>query len=109
MASTTLPRAQNTLRGRWLAGGGALVVIMIIAAVLLNSMGTRATTTPSTSTTTVTRGTIIASVSGSGTVAAAQTLDLAFQSAGTVTQVLVKEGERVAAGQALATIDSRDL
>ncbi len=48
-------------------------------------------------------------VSAEGTVAAAQTDDLSFSSAGTVTAVNVKAGDTVKAGQVLATIDSAAL
>ena len=59
-------------------------------------------------TTTVASGKMVASVAGSGRVAAAQSLDLAFQASGSVTQVLVKEGDSVTAGQPLAQLDTRD-
>ena len=40
---------------------------------------------------------------------AEQSLNLAFQTSGTVTEVLVKEGDTVQAGQALARLDDRNL
>ena len=68
-----------------------------------------ATTATATATTkqlaTVTRGPMNDTVSAEGTVAAAQTDDLSFASAGTVTAVNVKAGDTVAAGEVLATID----
>jgi HlyD family secretion protein len=109
MATTTLPQQRTgTRRGRWIAGGILLIVLAIIAAVLLStrrssSAGTAAATTP------VTSGPIVASVAGTGSVAAAQALDLAFQTNGTVTQVLVKAGDLVQPGQVLARLDDRDL
>ena len=48
-------------------------------------------------------------VSADGTIAAAQTDDLSFASAGTVTAVNVKAGQTVKAGDVLATIDSAEL
>ncbi|MGZ4800765.1 MAG: efflux RND transporter periplasmic adaptor subunit, partial [Acidimicrobiia bacterium] len=57
----------------------------------------------------VTSGPISVTVSAEGTVAAAQTDDLSFSSAGTVTAVNVKAGDTVTAGQVLATIDSAAL
>ncbi|MEZ5320636.1 MAG: biotin/lipoyl-binding protein [Microthrixaceae bacterium] len=48
-------------------------------------------------------------VSAEGTVAAAQTEDLSFTSAGTVKTVDVAAGDKVTAGQVLATIDSSEL
>jgi multidrug efflux pump subunit AcrA (membrane-fusion protein) len=57
----------------------------------------------------VTTGPMSESVSAEGTVAAAETDDLSFSSAGTVTAVNVKAGDAVKAGQVLATIDSAAL
>lgn len=57
----------------------------------------------------VTTGTFSESVSAEGTVAAAETEDLAFSSSGTVTAVDVAAGDTVVAGQVLATIDSAEL
>lgn len=58
---------------------------------------------------TVTRGNMSDSVSADGTVAAAQTDNLDFSSAGTVTAVNVQTGDTVQAGEVLATIDSAQL
>ncbi len=57
----------------------------------------------------VTKGPIGNNVTAEGTVAAAQTADLSFGGAGTVTAVNVKAGDTVTAGQVLATIDSAQL
>ncbi|HET7689305.1 MAG TPA: efflux RND transporter periplasmic adaptor subunit [Nocardioidaceae bacterium] len=56
-------------------------------------------------TTTVTRGTFKESVSASGTVAPARQADLSFAVSGTVTKVLVDEGERIKRGEVIATVD----
>lgn len=58
---------------------------------------------------TVTSGPMSVTVSAEGTVAAAETDDLSFSSAGTVTAVNVKAGDMVNAGQVLATIHSAAL
>ena len=58
---------------------------------------------------TVSRGTMSETVSADGTVAAAQTDDLSFTASGTVTEVNVKAGDTVSAGQVLAKIDSAEL
>jgi macrolide-specific efflux system membrane fusion protein len=56
-----------------------------------------------------TTGPMALTVSAEGTVAAAETDDLSFTSAGTVTAVNVSAGDVVHAGQVLATIDSAEL
>ncbi len=109
MATTTLPQQRTTpKRGRWIAGGIVLIVLAIIAAVFLTSRRSSATATTA-ATTPVTSGPIVASVAGTGSIAAAQTLDLAFQTNGIVTELLVKEGDLVETGELLARLDDRDL
>ena len=58
---------------------------------------------------TASTGTVAQTVSAQGTVAAAQTDDLTFGSAGTVTAVNVTAGQQVKAGDVLAEIDSAAL
>ncbi|GAA1566474.1 HlyD family efflux transporter periplasmic adaptor subunit [Kribbella hippodromi] len=53
----------------------------------------------------VARGEVIASVSSSGTLQSSQTASPQFETSGTVTQVLVKVGQVVAKGAAIAKID----
>jgi len=94
--------------GRWTAAGIVLIVAAILAALAINGGGRRATATGQ-ATVPVTRGNLTAMVAGSGSVAAEQTANLAFQTGGTVTEVLVKEGNLALAGQALARLDDRAL
>src|SRR5262245_777794 len=54
---------------------------------------------------TATVGTQRQTVSASGTIEPAEQADLNFTVSGTVTEVLVKEGDQVTAGQALASVD----
>jgi multidrug efflux pump subunit AcrA (membrane-fusion protein) len=54
-------------------------------------------------------GSMAKTVSADGTIAAAESEDLSFGSAGTVTAVNVKAGDQVTVGQVLAEIDSADL
>ncbi|WP_169948458.1 HlyD family efflux transporter periplasmic adaptor subunit [Microbispora sp. H11081] len=56
-------------------------------------------------TTRVTRGTVLASVSASGSVESARTRALDFGANGTVESVLVETGDRVKKGQVLARVD----
>jgi macrolide-specific efflux system membrane fusion protein len=53
----------------------------------------------------VQRGTVVSTVSASGTVSGAETLDLSFGTAGQVSAVYVSPGQVVSAGQALAQLD----
>ncbi|HZG68315.1 MAG TPA: hypothetical protein VEZ12_16345, partial [Herpetosiphonaceae bacterium] len=73
-------------RGRWLGAGIALIILMIVAAVLVNSARSRAASAVPDPTVAVLRGNIVADVAGSGTVAAARTLDQAFETTGTVVE-----------------------
>src|SRR5438105_279222 len=106
MATTTLPQRQGIRRGRWLGIGIAVIVVVIIAALAINGVQRRAAPI-AVATVPVARGNIVAAVAGSGTVAAEQSLDLPFKTNGTVTKVLVKEGDLVTAGQVLAQLDDR--
>ncbi len=56
-------------------------------------------------TATVRRGSIIISASGAGTVIPAAEVDLAFQSGGLLTEMLVQVGDKVQAGDVLARVD----
>ncbi len=108
MASTTWTRNRGAISGRWLVGGIALIVATIVAALWLSGVIQRpAAAAPAT--VPVTKGTLVAAVSGSGSVAAQQSLDVAFQTSGRVTQVLVENGDAVQAGQVLARLDDRQL
>lgn len=108
MATTTIPRPESRWRWRWVVIGIVLTVLAIIVFLALRGVQRRGSAAAP-PTVAVTRGSVVASVAGSGAVAAAQSLDLPFQASGNVTQVLVKEGDTVAAGQPLARIDDRDL
>jgi multidrug efflux pump subunit AcrA (membrane-fusion protein) len=58
--------------------------------------------------TTVQNGTIVQTVSGSGQVTPSNEITINPQASGQITEVLVKDGAQVGAGQALAYIDSTD-
>ena len=108
MATTAYPNTKPAQRGRWIAAGIAVIVLAIIAALVV----TRPAGQPAgaaTATTNIVRGGITATVAGTGTIAAEQSLDLSFSINGTVTEVLVSEGETVRVGQLLARLDTRDL
>jgi HlyD family secretion protein len=107
------PRAQGQSGARrsrrWLRWLVVPVALAVIAGGALWWRSSQQVTTPNTSTGTVTQGDLAATISGSGTIAAARTVALPFQQAGTVTSVDVQVGDTVQAGQALAKIDAGDL
>ncbi len=108
MATIPMQRDIGVRRGRWLTAGIVLIILVIGIALVVNTMSVR-TAAPTLSTTTVAPGSIVATVAGSGAIAAAQTLNLGFKTAGSVTDVLVKEGDMATIGQPLARLDTRDL
>lgn len=86
------------------------VISIVGLAAILSACGAPAASEQTESdTTTVTRGNITATVSGSGSISAAQTVDLAFQTSGVVAEILVDEGDSVTADQVIAVLDTRDL
>ena len=100
------------LRRPWIAGPMVVVVAFGVWWFGFRSSGDDSTAVATTTThqlVTVTRGNLTNTVSAEGTVAAAQTDDLSFSAAGTVTAVNVQAGQQVTAGQVLATMDSPSL
>lgn len=92
---------------RWLLIGLLVIAIAIVAALLISRSPDRQA--PQVDTSPVTQGNIVATVRGSGTVEAERALKVAFQTAGTVVEVLVAAGDTVVAGEPLARLDSREL
>lgn len=94
---------------RWLRW----VVIPLLLIVLAGGISwwflSRRQTTPTITTGTVTQGDIATTVNGSGSVAAARTVDVPLQQAGTITAVSVKVGDQAKAGQTLVQLDTTDL
>lgn len=98
-----------SLRGRrraWLA----VPVVLVVAAGSGVWLMTRDSTAAASSTTaTVTSQTIEQTVSADGTIAARKSSDESFAVSGTVTRVLVQEGDKVAKGDPLARVDDTAL
>ncbi|MEU7937401.1 efflux RND transporter periplasmic adaptor subunit [Microbispora bryophytorum] len=92
---------------RTLIINGVLVVLLLggIAAAWASVGGDSSGDGAAPLTTRVTRGTVLASVSASGSVESARTRALDFSTAGTVESVLVESGDKVKKGQVLARID----
>jgi multidrug efflux pump subunit AcrA (membrane-fusion protein) len=92
---------------------GALVLNALLAAGVAalgvyayTTLGSSGSASAATRTATVQRGVVLTSVSASGAVASAGDVAANFQTGGTLTQLLVKQGQHVAKGQVLARIDS---
>src|SRR6185312_15179392 len=84
------------------AGGLVLVLIIIGIAVARKGNGQYQFVT-------VKKGSITQVVSITGNTTPVQSLDLSFQSGGTITEVDKKAGDTVAAGSLLVRLDTRDL
>jgi multidrug efflux pump subunit AcrA (membrane-fusion protein) len=92
---------------------GALILNALLAAGVValgvyaySTLGSSGSASAATRTATVQRGVVMTSVSASGAVASAGDVAANFQTGGTLTQLLVKQGQHVAKGQVLARIDS---
>jgi multidrug efflux pump subunit AcrA (membrane-fusion protein) len=101
------------LRGRFVEQPflNSALVLLCVAAIVLAMMAIGPASQSSgqtTRTSTVKRGVVQSTVSGSGNVKAATELDLGFKTSGTVTHIYVKEGQQVAKGQLLATLEPQD-
>jgi HlyD family secretion protein len=92
-----------------------LMLIVVIAGMLASCAGANAqsTTTKAAAgtqnTATVQRGNLTATVNAAGNISAHQQVALNFGQTGTVQKVNVKAGDRVKAGQVLASLDTSDL
>lgn len=87
-------------RVRWIVL--TAVGVLLVAGLVILFMPT--TTTTNVSTTAITTGKIITSISATGTVSAAQTVTLAWQTTGEIGAVAVKVGDKVTKGQDLADL-----
>ena len=103
----TPARKKGPRMNRGLLAGIIVIVVMIgVALVIANPPGRATAAAQGPATVAVTRGKIIGSVAGNGTVAAEQTVDLAFQSTGSVKSVMVDAGDTVKAEDSLITLES---
>ncbi len=112
MATIATQRKRARLSRKWvIAIVAAVVVLSAIGALLISrgATGAAATETPGWTTATANTGTIDAAVSATGSVEAQAQADLRFAADGTVTEILVKPGQQVQAGQAMARLDATDL
>lgn len=110
MAPANPPRKKNRNRRRWILGvGGVLLVIgaCVGGIFLLSPKAPAAGTLPEGwQTVAVTTGTIASTVSATGNIEPAAEAELRFGQSGTITEILVHEGDVVPAGAPLARVDS---
>jgi HlyD family secretion protein len=90
------------------------IVILVLALVVAGAMALRAINQPAAAEdtpqlTTVNRGSIEETVSATGNVGTERQVALPFGSSGEITEVLVKEGQAVEAGDMLARLDTASL
>src|SRR6185437_14501370 len=106
IGETTATRGLNSLPLRLLA----LLVIVLVAAGGVYFVRGRSTAgaAPSYQTAKVNTGTVSVVVAATGPVSTADSIPLTFKSAGKITAILVKPGDKVTAGQVLAKEDATD-
>jgi HlyD family secretion protein len=85
------------------------MTVFLAMAMLASACQARTTTTQQLQTTTVTRGSIQATLVEAGTIAAGAQVTLQFQNSGQIKTINVKAGDKVKAGQVLASLDSSSL
>ncbi|MBI4285455.1 MAG: biotin/lipoyl-binding protein [Chloroflexi bacterium] len=86
-----------------------LVILGTVGALLAGCSGKAGATTVSNQTVTVQKGTIAQEVTATGNLVASNKQSLSFETAGTVAEVLVAEGQAVEKGQVLAKLDTGPL
>lgn len=88
----------------WINGPLAVAVVAIAGVSYASATGGTASAAPQTSA--VARGTVMATVSASGSLEPGRDLGLSFTTGGKVTAIDVRPGQRVSAGQVLARVDA---
>jgi membrane fusion protein, macrolide-specific efflux system len=84
---------------------GVLLIVGVGVGYLTLTGGADSAGASSTRTARVTRGTVVSSVSASGSVDSAKSRSLDFATSGTVTEIKVQAGDKVTKGQLLAELD----
>ncbi|HEY2673628.1 MAG TPA: HlyD family efflux transporter periplasmic adaptor subunit [Rugosimonospora sp.] len=105
LGAVRLPR---TRLARWITAGVAVVAAAAIVTVAMAGGKSASPTAAASTVSTVRRGTVSVTASAAGTVQAAATRGLSFTVGGTVSEVDVRPGQSVTAGQVLARIDNSD-
>lgn len=94
----------NSLRIHWIR---TLIIVAVIigGGYYLYSTQASSTATPTYQTATAEKGTLIVSVTGSGTVSTANSVQVTTQSSGVIKKIYVKNGDTVKVGQKIADIE----
>jgi multidrug efflux pump subunit AcrA (membrane-fusion protein) len=92
--------------GAWIANAALVVVLLAVGVYAYSTLGSSGGPSAATRTATVLRGVVMTTVSASGSVASAGDVAANFQTSGTLTELRVKQGQRVVKGQVLARVDS---
>lgn len=88
----------------------SMMILLLAVAVVASACQARpAATAQQLSTANVTRGSLQATVSAAGTIAARAQVAVTFQNSGQIKTVNVKVGDKIKAGQVLASLDTADL
>ncbi|MFC4592162.1 efflux RND transporter periplasmic adaptor subunit [Sphaerisporangium corydalis] len=95
----------STKRRALIVNGALGVLLLGGAGVALASLNGGSAAEAAPPTTRVTRGTVLSSVSASGSVESARTRSLSFSTSGTVEKIYVKAGDKVSKDQILARVD----
>lgn len=98
-----------TSRRRWWWIGGLVLLVLALAGFWFWRQGTARSANPAERTAVVERGTLQVVVNASGRIEPARQVALTFGSPGLVTEVRVKIGDEVRAGEVLARLDTADL
>ena len=100
--SLPIPRRRKTL----VLNSGLAVILLAAVGFAYETVGTSTSSAATrVRTGTVGKGTVVSTVSASGTLISPGDLGLGFVTGGTLRQVYVKVGDRVTTGQALAKVD----
>jgi multidrug efflux pump subunit AcrA (membrane-fusion protein) len=92
--------------GAWILNGILVLALVALGVYAYTRLTGSSSTSAATRTASVQRGVVTTSVSASGSVASAGDVSANFQTSGTLTALLVKQGQHVSKGEVLARIDS---
>lgn len=112
MSTISHPGRGALLRRRSALGAGALALVLVGGTggwTLARHSASDPAGAPRTQLVPVQQGTLTQTVGASGTLEPANQANVQFQTAGTVTKVLVSVGEKVTKGEELATLDATNL